>query len=181
MSARRAAPLFQRAQQRQRDGVIAAERDQVLDARRRALDQLKAADKIAQRQREIADVGDRQLCRIDPMQGMRAVHQHPARVANGARPEAGAAAVGGAEVERNAGNADRRRAIAAPDAEKCRRDRIGGDAGRCLRHDPPGAEAAAGLANRNTAAATAQVQSPLAAPSAAAVIERLSTIRSLIS
>ena len=63
-------------------------------------------------------------------------------------------------------------AVAALDAEKGRRDGVG----RGHRHDWAG-----GSANRNTAAATAQVQSPLAAPSAAAVIDRLSTMRSLSS
>jgi hypothetical protein len=55
---------------------------------------------------------------------------------------------------------------------QCRRDGVGGK----RRHDATG-----GAENRNTAAATAQVQSRLAAPSAEAVIERPSTMRSLNS
>src|SRR3984893_2179382 len=104
---------------------------------------------------------------------MRAIGQHPARLADRRWSEPGAAAVGGAEIERNAGDADRRAAIMARDAEECRRNRVGSRG----RHEVPGR----GSANRNTAAATAQVQSPPRAPSVAAVIERLSTMRSLIS
>src|SRR5258708_38898908 len=104
---------------------------------------------------------------------MRAVHQHPARLPDRRRAEPGAAAVGGAEIERNAGDTDRRVAIPAFDAEKCRRDGVGGR----RRHGC----CATGIAKRNTAAETAQVQSPLGAPSAAAVMERLSTMRSLNS
>ena len=169
----RAAPFRQRAKERQRDAVVAAQRDEMLDLLRPLLDQRHAGDQVSEREREVADVGQWQLCRVDPMLRMFAVHQHPARLPHCAGSEPGAAAVGGAEVERNSGNADRRGGIAAAGAEECRRDRVGRHPGHgCVR---------GGAAKRNTAAATAQVQSPLAAPVAAAVTERLSTMRSLIS
>ena len=170
---RRAAPFRQRAQERQRDAVIAAQGDEMLDLTRLLLDQRHAADKVAKRDREVADVGQRQLCCIDAVLRMLAIHQHAARLPDRPRPEPGAAPIGRAEVERNSGNADRRGGIAASGAEECRRNRVGRHSG----HGCPGA----GSAKRNTAAATAQVQAPLAAPSAAAVTDRLSTMRSLIS
>ena len=168
-----AAPFRQRAQQRQRDPVVAAERDQMLDRARLFLDPLEAAEEIAERDLEVADVGERESGRIDPVLRMRAVGQHPACLPDRRGSKARAAAVGGAEVERYAGDADRRGAIGARDAEKGRRNRIGGGD----RHDAP----APGSWNRNTAAATTQVQSPPRTPSVAAVIDRLSTMRSLIS
>ncbi len=103
---------------------------------------------------------------------MRAVDEHAARLPDRRRPEPRTAAVRGADIEGNTRNRDRRGTVAALDAEECRRDGIG----RRYGHDWAG-----GSAKRNTAAATAQVQSPLAAPSAAAVIDRLSTMRSLSS
>ena len=162
----------QRAQQRQGDAVVAAQRDQVREPGGGFLDQRQAGRNVPQREAEIADVGERQRRRIDPVVGMRAVHQHPAGGADGRRTEPGAAAVGGAEIERNPGDADRRVALAARDAEERRRDGVGGR----RRHG-----ATEGMAKRNTAAETAQVQSPVAAPSAEAVIDRLSTMRSLNS
>ena len=75
---------------------------------------------------EIADVGERQRRRIDPVEGMRAVHQHPARLC-GSPPDRTWCRCGWrCRVERNAGDADRRVAIPARDAEECRRDGIGG-------------------------------------------------------
>ena len=168
----RAVPPRHRAQQRQRDPVIAAQRDEMREAVRGLLDPREARRDVAQREIEIADVGERQGGGIDPMDGMRAVDQHAARLPDRRRPEPRAAPVGGADIEGNAGDRDRRGAVAALDAEECRRDGVG----RGYGHDCAG-----GSAKRNTAAATAQVQSPLAAPSAAAVIDRLSTMRSLSS
>ena len=107
---------------------------------------------------------------------MIAVHQHAACHPDRRRPEPGAAAVGGADVERNTGDAIPGRGIAAADAQKTCRNRVG----RGARHFAPVTSFAVGVAKRNTAAATAQVQSRLDAPSANAVMERLSTRRSLI-
>ncbi len=166
-----AAPLRQRAQQRQGDAVVASERHQIGESRSGLLDQRQARGDVAERHGEVADIGQRQGRRVDPVERVGAVDQHPARLADGRRAEPGAAAVRGAEVERNAGDADCRLAVAARDAEEGRRNGVG----RGHRH---GCETG-GSANRNTAAATAQVQSPLGAPSAAAVIDRLSTMRSL--
>ncbi len=163
----------QGAQQGQGDAVVAAQRHQMLEPERGFLDPRQAGRDVPQGDREVTDVGERQSRRIDPVDGMRAVHQHPARLPDRRRAEPGAAAVGGAEIERNAGDADRGVAIPSFDAEEGRRDGVGR---RCRHGGVTG-----GIAKRNTAAATAQVQSPLGAPSAAAVIERLSTMRSLSS
>ncbi len=169
----RAAAFGQRPQQRQRDAVIAAERDQVRDRTGLLLDPRQAAEEIAERDGEIADVGHRQGGGIDPVLRMRPIGQHSARLPDRRRPEAGAAAIGGAEIERNAGDADRRVAVVARDPEEARRDRVGGRDHHVA--------SAGGSVNRNTAEATAQVHTPAGAPSVAAVIERLSTMRSLIS
>ena len=169
---RRPAASAERAQQRQGDAVVATQCDEVRNAGGGFLDQRQAGRDVPQRDGEITDVGERQRRRIDPVVGIRAVHQHPAGRADRRRAEPGAAAVRGADIERNTGDADRRVAIPARDAEERRRDGVGG---RCL-HGVLG-----GMAKRKTAAETAQVQSPLAAPSADAVIERLSTMRSLNS
>src|SRR5215470_16594445 len=107
---------------------------------------------------------------------MRAVHQHAACRPDSRWPEPGAAAVGGADVEWNPGNAVAGRGIAAAGAEKTWPYCVG----RGTRHGAPVTSSAVGAAKRNTAAATAQVQSRLDAPSANAVMERLSTRRSLI-
>ena len=98
-----------------------------------------------------------------------AVDQHAARLPDGGRPEARAAAVRGADVERNAGNGERGIVGAARDREKARRQ------GECRngRHYDAAAK-------RNTAAATAQVQRPFASPSAAAVMDVLPMMRLLV-
>ena len=166
----RTAPPRHRAQQRQRDRRDRRRARRDARGPRRLLDPREARRDVAEREIEVADVGERQGRGIDPMDGMRAVDEHAARLPDRRRPEPRAAPVGGADIERNAGDRDRRGAVAALDAEECRRNGIG----RGYGHDWAG-----GSAKRNTAAATAQVQSPLAAPSAAAVIDRLSTMRSL--
>ena len=74
---------------------------------------------------DLADVGERQGRGINPMDGMRAVDQHAARLADRRRAEARAAAVGGAEVERNAGDRDGGVSVAARQTKKCRRNRVG--------------------------------------------------------
>ncbi len=106
------------------------------------------------------------------MHRMVAVHQHPARLPYRRRAEPRAGPVGGADVEGNAGDADRRAGIMALDAEKRRRHGERRDGSH--RYGAPGV-------NRNTAAATTQVQSPRGAPWAAATIECVSTMRLLIA
>ncbi len=120
------APFFQRAQQRQRDAVLAAERHQVPDRTRLFLDAREARRDVAQRDRKIADIRDRQGRGVDPVSGMIAVDQHAARVPDRAGPEARAAAIGGADVERDPGDADLSRGVATADPEERRRDGKGG-------------------------------------------------------
>ena len=149
--------------------------DQMRDVAGLLLDELHAGGDIAERGRKVPDIGERQVRRIDPMLRMCAVHQHPACGPDRRGTRAGAAAVGGADIERNAGDANRGAGIMAAGAEKRRRHRIGRRSPHGAPPDSPGA------AKRNTAAEMAQVQSPLGAPSANAVMERLSTMRSLIA
>ena len=174
---RRAVPVGQCAQQRQGNAVVAAERNEVLDLVRLSLDQRHAGRNVAESGGEIADVGDFNRGGINPILRMGAIHQHAACRPDGRWPEPGAAAIGGADVERNPGNTVAGCGIAAAGAEKTCRHRVG----RGTRHGAPVTSSAVGAAKRNTAAATAQVQSRLDAPSANAVMERLSTRRSLIS
>ena len=87
--------------------MVAPERHQVGYSRGGLLDEREARGDVAERDREVADVGERQGRRIDPVEGMGAVDQHPARLADRRRAEPGAAAVRGADIERNAGHADR--------------------------------------------------------------------------
>ena len=89
--------------------VVAAQRDQMRERGRLLLDQREALRGYRRAQ-----------CAKSPMSargsaagsihnaGMVAVDQHAARLSDRGRPEARAAAVGGADVERNAGNAERR-------------------------------------------------------------------------
>ena len=65
-----------------------------------------------------ADVGYRQCRGVDPPMGVVTVHQHVARLADGGRPKARSAAVGGAYVERNTGNAERGVGVATRDRKK---------------------------------------------------------------
>lgn len=146
--------------------------DEMLDRCGLLLDQSQARRDIAERDHEVSEVRDGQGRRIDPMKRMGAVHQHSAGLPDRRRPEPGAAPVRRADVERDAGDADLGRPVSVH-AEEGRWDREG----RRSAHAPD----ALGFEKRNTAAATAQVQSPLCAPSAAAVSDRLSTMRSLIS
>ena len=169
----RAVPLRECAQQRQRDAVIAAERDEMRDTGRLLLDQRQALGDIAERNGEIANIGERQRRRIDPMHRMIAIDQHAACLSDRRRTEARAGAIGGAEIEGNAGDADRRGRIVARDAEKARRNGEGGDAGHDWTESP--------ALNKKTAAATTQVHSPRGAPTAAEAIDWVSTIRLLIS
>ena len=78
----------------------------------------KALRDVAERQGEIAEIGERQRRRVDPASGMGAVDQHAAGLADGLRAEAGAAAVGRAEIEGNARHAEIGIAIGPRDAEE---------------------------------------------------------------
>ncbi len=158
------------AQQRQRDAVVAAESDKVADRGRLLLDQLEARRDVAEGDGEIADVGQRQRRRrVETPEGMVAVDQHAARPADGRGAEAGAGAICGADVEGNAGDAERRIRVVAPDGEEGWRQ---GESGRFGHR---------GHSNRKTAAATAQVQRPAASPSAAAVCDVLPMMSWLVS
>ncbi len=120
---------MQGAQQRQGNAMFAAERNQVGKPGGLLFDQCQAAAYVAQSDVEIADIGQWQLGRIHPRGGVRAIHQHAAGMANGMRTEAAAGAIGGADIERNAGDDDRRRPIVPRCAEKARWRREGGKIG----------------------------------------------------
>lgn len=107
------------------------------------------------------------------MQRMVAVDQHPARLPNRGWSEPGSDPIGRAEVEGNASDANRRAGVIAINPKECRRNSESCDAGHRY--------AELEDVNRNTAAATTQVQSPWGAPWAAAAIECVSTMRLLIS
>lgn len=107
------------------------------------------------------------------MQRMVAIHQHPARLANRRWSEPRPGPVGGAEIEWDAGDANRRAGIDAVDAEEGRRQSECWHPG----HHYPELEGV----NKNTAAATTQVQSPSGDPWAVTATECVSTMRLLIS
>ena len=115
---RPAEPPCERAQQRQGDAMLAAETDQMTDACRLLFDARQAGLDIAERDRELANVGNIHRGRVDPASRMLAVHQHPAGGAYGARSGPGAGAVGSAEIERHAGNAEPSIPVGAGDAHK---------------------------------------------------------------
>ncbi len=156
-------------QQRQCDGVIAAQRDEVCDRRGLFLDERQALRDVAERNPEIADVGHRKRGGVDPALRVIAVHQHAARLPDRSRPETRAAAVGGAQIERDAGNAERRVGGAARDREKAWLQGEGWNGCHCY-----------AAVKRKTAAATAQVQRPFGSPSAAAVMDVLPMMRLLV-
>src|SRR4029079_19143709 len=99
------------------------------------------------------------------MGGMSAIDKHANGLPDGGRSEPCPAAVRRADIKWHACDADRRIPVTALDAEKAWRNSEG--CGSAHGGD------AAGLVNRNAAAATTQVQLPSGAPSAADVIERL--------
>ena len=149
--------------------MIAAERNEVLMLGRLRFDQPKTFADVAERDREIADISDRKRRGIDPPVRMIAVDQHAAGVPDRHRTEARAAAVGGADVERDPGDMERGLAGRPRQAEEGRRRRKG----RRGRHHVRSAK-------RNTAAATAHVQRPAGSPTAAAVMEVLPKMRLLV-
>ena len=63
----------------------------MLDRGRLRLDAGQAADEVAERDVEVADIGQRQGGGIDPVLRMRPIGQHAARVTDGRGAEAGAA------------------------------------------------------------------------------------------
>src|SRR5215831_17042147 len=69
---------------------------------------------------EIADIGEIQPFDLGPGGRMVAVDQHAARLADRGRAEPRARPVGGAEIKRDAGDADRRIGIAVLKAKKAR-------------------------------------------------------------
>src|SRR5271165_1594869 len=118
----RALATGERAQQRQRDRMIAAERDEVPNWCRLLLDLGERALDIAVRDAEVADIGEIKLLDLGPGGRMVAVDQHAARLADRRRAEPRPRTVRGAEIERDAGYADRRVGVRAFDAEKTRPD-----------------------------------------------------------
>ena len=103
--------------------MVAAERDQMLERRRLRLDLGQAAENVAVGETEIADIREIQRRRVPPVRRMVAIDQHAARLADRGRTEPGARPVRGAEIEGNAGDANRGVGVAALDAEKSRRER----------------------------------------------------------
>ncbi len=114
----RPAARAQRTQQPERDRVVAAERDQMVERPRLRLDRRERAADVAMRDREIADIGDVLFGRRRAGDRMVAIDQHAARLADRRRSETGARAVRGTEIKRDAGDANRPRRIAAFDPEK---------------------------------------------------------------
>ena len=110
----------QRAQQPERDGVIAAERDQMVERPRLRLDRRERTGDVAVGNRKIADIGDVLSGRRRPGDRVVAIDQHAARLADRRRPKPGAGPVRGAEIEGDAGDANRRSGIIALDPEKAR-------------------------------------------------------------
>src|SRR5205807_4282509 len=88
----------QRAQQPERDGVVAAERDQMIERPRLRLDRRERTGDVAMGNRKIADIGDVLFGWRRPGDRVVAIDQHAARLADRRRPEAGAGPVRGAEI-----------------------------------------------------------------------------------
>ncbi len=102
----RTALLGDGAQQGKSDGVVAAQGDQMVIGRRLLLDQIEAFLDPAQRDLEIADIGDRQMQGIAPIGRIVAIDQHAAGMTNRMGSEARPRAVGHRDVEGRAGDAD---------------------------------------------------------------------------
>jgi len=121
---------MQRAQQGEGDAVLATECDEMFQPFRLLFDESEAFGNIAERDRKIADVGERPYARFDPGCGVRAIHEHAAGVTDGVRAEARAGAVGDADIEGDSRHRDRRRLVVARHAEEggwCRK-------GWCIGH-----------------------------------------------
>src|SRR5437879_5512969 len=104
----------------------------MLERRRLGLDLGECARNVAVSDAEIADIGEIHRLDIGPGGWMTAVHQHAARLPDRGRPEARPRPVRGAEIERDAGDADRRIGARALDAEKSRSGGESRDAGHGL-------------------------------------------------
>jgi arginase family enzyme len=122
----------QRAQQPEGHGMVAAERNDVVERPRLRLDRRQRAGDVAVGEAKIADIGDVAVGRLRPGDRLVAVNQHAARLADRGRAKARARPVRGAEVMGNAGDADRRPGIAAFDPEKARPGRISRDDSHAL-------------------------------------------------
>ena len=83
-------------------------------SRRLLFDQPQACRKVAERKVEVADIGEVEPRRIDPELRMLAVDQHAAGTADGLRAVARAGPVGGADVERDAGDNELGVAVVPP-------------------------------------------------------------------
>ena len=105
-------------QQRQGHAVVAAKRDQMRKLERLIFDQRHRGWNVAERDPEIADVGERQGKRIGKCAWVSAIPEHPACLPYGLGAETRAAAVRRPDIERDAGNADRRRWVVALEPEK---------------------------------------------------------------
>ena len=74
--------------------------------RRLLLDGRQAFWNVAERDGQVADIGELQSPRIDPMNGMIAIEQHAAGLADRRRAEPRPAPNGDADIERNSRDAD---------------------------------------------------------------------------
>src|SRR6516164_7872125 len=115
---KRACAPGQRTQKGERDRVVAAEGDEVTERCRLFLDLGERALDVTVRDTEIADIGKIQPLHLGPGRRVIAIDQHSARLADRRRPKPRARPVRGAEIERDAGDANRRVGIEAFDAEK---------------------------------------------------------------
>ena len=84
--------------------MLAAQGDQMTKRFGLGLDRRQAALDVPKRQAEIADVGKAHARRLHPVLRMVPIRQHPARPADRGGAFAGAGAVGGADIHRNAGH-----------------------------------------------------------------------------
>ena len=98
--------------------MLPSERHKVVNSGGLLLDGGEACWNIAERNAKIADVRQHQFRYIYPLGRMRAIDKHSARLANGLGSEASAAAVGCADIERDAGDRDRRIVPAPPGSEE---------------------------------------------------------------
>ena len=116
-------PLGQGAKQWQRDAVVAAKCDEVLNTGSLVLDLREACRDLAQRNREVADVRQWQEYWIDPMRRMGAVHQHATCLTDRSRPKSGSRTIGRAEVVGNACDTNRRTGVMTINPEESGRQR----------------------------------------------------------
>jgi hypothetical protein len=111
-------PLHQGAQQGEGHAVLAPEGEQVVQPGRLFLDAGEACLDIAQRDLELAEVGQVERGRVHAGIGMAPIRQHPRGGSDGARPVPRPGAVGGADIHRHAGDAELRRPVMQAGAEE---------------------------------------------------------------